>query len=563
MAIEKIELKNYRCYSYLIKEFTDGLNIISGENGIGKTSIVEAIAYALFGNKLTRGKANSWIKKGCKHGQVKLYLDDHIILRGDNEQYVEDSDGIIVARQHVGVDEWIDKTYGINSDLFSTSNYIAQKDIESFSYLQAAERIKRVETLLRIDVLDKLKKKSKDKITLIKADEKHLEGKVLTAQEQAKQYDITNLLTKIQEKTKLLKVADKVYEEKLKLYITYEDNLIKWNKKKSLRSKIQFIKYTSFDHDLEYYLSIKKELEENEIFQKDLDKLKHINARNDEKLIDFLKERYLEAKLIYKQLENITKVCPTCQQNIPDATIMIKKRIKASKDMQTYKEKGICAVERTQKFTIKSKIKKHKYSIEKILQIIKDYQLRGIVTQYNEIEATEPEMIDITKERKNKADEKKDLDSLKLSKYSYDSAFKILETYEDLYNKTTKDLSNLKKFVKFIDQYRKEFSQNVIPLIEDNAKIIFNLLTEDKFNDFVINKDYSIENYDELSGSEADCAALALRMAIAKVSRIGKFNSIILDEVAASFDINKENLLLELLKTTTNQIIYISHGELN
>jgi DNA repair exonuclease SbcCD ATPase subunit len=88
-------------------------------------------------------------------------------------------------------------------------------------------------------------------------------------------------------------------------------------------------------------------------------------------------------------------------------------------------------------------------------------------------------------------------------------------------------------------------------------------LTEDKFNNFTINKDYSIENYDEFSGSEADSAALALRMAIAKVSRIGKFNSIILDEVAASFDTNKENLLLELLKTTTNQIIYISHGELN
>ena len=69
--IEKIILENYRCYSKHTEDFQDGLNIIAGANGIGKTSIVEAIAYALFGNKMTRGKANDWIKTGKKHGKLK------------------------------------------------------------------------------------------------------------------------------------------------------------------------------------------------------------------------------------------------------------------------------------------------------------------------------------------------------------------------------------------------------------------------------------------------------------------------------------------------------------
>ena len=40
----------------------------------------------------------------------------------------------------------------------------------------------------------------------------------------------------------------------------------------------------------------------------------------------------------------------------------------------------------------------------------------------------------------------------------------------------------------------------------------------------------------------------------------GTFNSILLDEVSASFDNEKEELLLDLLKLNNNQLIYISHG---
>jgi len=75
-----------------------------------------------------------------------------------------------------------------------------------------------------------------------------------------------------------------------------------------------------------------------------------------------------------------------------------------------------------------------------------------------------------------------------------------------------------------------------------------------------LDSSYNIVNYDTYSGSEADTASLALRMAIAHISRIGSFNSIILDEVASSFDHGKESLLVELLETTKQQIIYISHG---
>ena len=123
-------------------------------------------------------------------------------------------------------------------------------------------------------------------------------------------------------------------------------------------------------------------------------------------------------------------------------------------------------------------------------------------------------------------------------------------------------MHSISDLIKFINQYRKEFSQNVIPLIESNASKVFSYLTNQKFSGMVINKDYSIQEYDNYSGSEADSASFALRISIANVSIIGSFNSIILDEVSASFDSEKEELLIQLLEETKHQLIYITHGDI-
>ena len=123
-------------------------------------------------------------------------------------------------------------------------------------------------------------------------------------------------------------------------------------------------------------------------------------------------------------------------------------------------------------------------------------------------------------------------------------------------------MHNLEKLSKVTDGYRKEFTKNVVPLIHENAEKIFNYLTADKYSNFEINQDYSVNGYDVYSGSEADAASFAIRMAIAKTSRIKNFNSVILDEVSSSFDTQKEEVLIDLLRQSNNQIIYISHGDI-
>ncbi|HOB27648.1 MAG TPA: AAA family ATPase, partial [Bacteroidales bacterium] len=45
MLLKRLELTNFKIHNYLKLEFSEGLNYIVGDNGIGKTSILDSIYY--------------------------------------------------------------------------------------------------------------------------------------------------------------------------------------------------------------------------------------------------------------------------------------------------------------------------------------------------------------------------------------------------------------------------------------------------------------------------------------------------------------------------------------
>ena len=51
MHLNNLYMRNFKKYREVEIEFQDGLTGIVGRNGSGKSSIVEAIAWALYGNK--------------------------------------------------------------------------------------------------------------------------------------------------------------------------------------------------------------------------------------------------------------------------------------------------------------------------------------------------------------------------------------------------------------------------------------------------------------------------------------------------------------------------------
>ena len=52
--LNKVTIKNFRQHEELVVDFTDGVTVVRGENEAGKSTIFEAISYAMFGIKACR-----------------------------------------------------------------------------------------------------------------------------------------------------------------------------------------------------------------------------------------------------------------------------------------------------------------------------------------------------------------------------------------------------------------------------------------------------------------------------------------------------------------------------
>ncbi|MBE0502066.1 MAG: SMC family ATPase, partial [Desulfuromonadales bacterium] len=74
MQILSIHLKNIKSHRELDLDFAPGINVLSGANGVGKSTIFESIGYALFGVDAQSfvGNVDRFITSGAKRGEIAV-----------------------------------------------------------------------------------------------------------------------------------------------------------------------------------------------------------------------------------------------------------------------------------------------------------------------------------------------------------------------------------------------------------------------------------------------------------------------------------------------------------
>jgi len=161
MIIKSVELKNVKSYKHETIEFREGINGICGLNGHGKTTILEAIGYALF--DYIPYNVGEFLRHGEKSGLVSVTVEgndeiEYIINRkiGGSDYSIRTPVGEIKGKKDVT--DWISKNLlnGIGSpedisSIFQNAVGVPQGTFTTAFLLNPGPRKKVFDTILRVE----------------------------------------------------------------------------------------------------------------------------------------------------------------------------------------------------------------------------------------------------------------------------------------------------------------------------------------------------------------------------------------------------------------------------
>ncbi|MFZ2070304.1 MAG: SMC family ATPase [Halobacteriota archaeon] len=166
MLLKTITLRNYRKYKNVTVELPDGVIGIIGLNGVGKTTMIEAIGWVLFGHHAARTKKELIKREGASPNDtcsVALEFE----LGGDGYKVVREMvgknlvpkaslviNGALITNNAEKVTEVIEDNIGMDYQSFFTSVFARQKELNALSSMKAAERKMLILRMLGIERIE-------------------------------------------------------------------------------------------------------------------------------------------------------------------------------------------------------------------------------------------------------------------------------------------------------------------------------------------------------------------------------------------------------------------------
>lgn len=161
MRLVSMRLQNFRQHEDTSITFETGLTGIIGTNGSGKTTILEAIAWALYGNAAARGTRDSIRFSGAKpRSSVRVQLVFELaghryrVVRGltSAECFLDDAEAPI-ASTISGVSELLQRRLGMTRSEFFHTYFTGQKDLDVMAAIGPTERARFLSRVLGYDKL--------------------------------------------------------------------------------------------------------------------------------------------------------------------------------------------------------------------------------------------------------------------------------------------------------------------------------------------------------------------------------------------------------------------------
>ncbi len=356
MKIKQIILDNIRSYEHQEINFTEGSTLLSGDIGSGKTSVLLAIEFALFG--LQPGQRGSaLLRNGKKDGKVKIILEvdnDEIIIERTlkkGKTISQDYCSIIInnEKREMSVTELKGKILEIlnypsefakkQNILYKFTVYTPQEEMKQIILQDAETRINTLRHVFGIDKYKKIlenvsilaaklreEKRLKEGMTInleqnrlnLLAKENELEEKQLNVFSIEKElFEKAEIRRKIQEEkeevSKRIEERNKLLQEieKTKIMIINKNDTIFSNARTidMIKKQVAELQNIKFDESQIKYLEQKILVSSRE-----KDKLNRMNLEISSRINSILLKSE-ENKKTEKKISSL-EICPTCLQNV-------------------------------------------------------------------------------------------------------------------------------------------------------------------------------------------------------------------------------------------------------
>jgi exonuclease SbcC len=356
MIIKKITLENIRSYEYQEIDFPNGSVLLSGDIGSGKTSVLLAIEFALFGLQPGQ-RGSSLLRNGATEGKVSMefWVDDKSIIiertlkkaKTISQDYTAITiDGV---KQEMSVTEVKNKVLEVlnypmefakkQNLLYKFTVYTPQEEMKQIILQDSETRMNTLRHVFGVDKYKKILENVSIFTTKLREEKRMKEGMisnleadredVLSKEEEleTKNYNLISVEKEFFLKTERRKILQ---EEKENLFKKIEErnkfqqevektNLVIANKKDSISSNNRLIAQLKEQlreiQNLQFKESeITKSEQELKMLKKEMEKFNEENLKINSQ-ISSLNLKTDDSQKTEKNLSRL-EICPTCLQNV-------------------------------------------------------------------------------------------------------------------------------------------------------------------------------------------------------------------------------------------------------
>jgi exonuclease SbcC len=178
VRLHRLQLQNFRQHADSVLTFETGLTGVIGSNGSGKTTILEAIAWALYGNSATRGTRDSIrFSRAAPRSPVRVELDFElaghryrIVRRLTDAELYLDGAGQPIANSITGVNELLHRRLGMSRAEFFNTYFTGQKELNVMAAMGPSERAQFLSRVLGYEKLRSAQTLVRDRRRIIAAE---------------------------------------------------------------------------------------------------------------------------------------------------------------------------------------------------------------------------------------------------------------------------------------------------------------------------------------------------------------------------------------------------------